>query len=132
PASVPATSAAPKQSPAPVGSIARTGSAGNCFGAALVAGTLAGWPLDVRLRFAALTAGLAVQQFGGALATPGWGDVADWWTDQVAAAASGDPEAVRLREEYAFLPGIIPAGTPARVRRAEATIAKFSHLPTSG
>lgn len=112
----------------PVRAIDPTG-AGDCFGAALVAGTLAGWPLDVRLRFAALTAGLAVQQFGGALATPGWGDVADWWAEQSRAAASGDPVAVRLREDYAFLPDVIPAGMPASVRRAEATIAKFAHLP---
>ncbi|MEZ5201986.1 MAG: PfkB family carbohydrate kinase [Micropruina glycogenica] len=48
----------------PVRAIDPTG-AGDCFGAALVAGTLAGWPLQQRLRFAALTAGLAVQQFGG-------------------------------------------------------------------
>lgn len=103
--------------------------AGDCFGAALVAGTLAGWPLAVRLKFASLTAGLAVQQFGGALATPGWGDVADWWTAVRRAAASGDPEVVRLRDDYGFLADVIPAGEPAAVRRAEATIAKFAHLP---
>ena len=112
----------------PVRAIDPTG-AGDCFGAALVAGTLAGWPLDFRLKFATLTAGLAVQQFAGALATPGWGDVADWWTEQVRAACLGDPVAIRLRDDYGFLPDLIPAGTPARVRRAEATIAKFAHLP---
>jgi sugar/nucleoside kinase (ribokinase family) len=115
----------------PVRAIDPTG-AGDCFGAALVAGTLAGWPLTVRLRFAALTAGLAVQQFGGALATPGWGDVADWWTQQRALAAQGDALARELVADYDFLPSIMPAGEPARVRRADATIAKFSHLPTSG
>ena len=46
--------------------------------------------------------------------------------------SAGDPEAVRLREDYGFLPGVIPAGTPARVRRAEATIARFAHLPAPG
>ena len=76
-----------------------------------------------------MTAGLAVQQFGGALATPGWGDVADWWAQQRRAAASGDPAAARLRDDYGFLPDLIPAGTPASVRRAEATIARFAHLP---
>ena len=112
----------------PVPAIDPTG-AGDCFGAALVAGALAGWPLDVRLRFASLTAGLAVQQFGGALATPGWGDVADWWTLQRGLAAQGSPDARQLVADYGFLPEIIPAGEPARVRRAEATIAKFAHLP---
>lgn len=112
----------------PVRAIDPTG-AGDCFGAALVAGTLAGWPLDVRLKFASLTAGLAVQQFGGALAAPGWGDVADWWTAQRARASEGDPPARALVRDYAFLPGILPAGEPARVRRAEATIARFAHLP---
>ncbi len=112
----------------PVPAIDPTG-AGDCFGAALVVGTLGGWPLDARLKFATLTAGLAVQQFGGSLAAPGWGDVADWWAEQVRSAASGDPVATRLREEYGFLPDIIPAGTLSRVRRAEATIAKLAHLP---
>ncbi len=112
----------------PVRAIDPTG-AGDCFGAALVAGTLAGWPLQQRLRFAALTAGLAVQQFGGALATPGWGDVADWWTLQKLRAAQGDPQAHQHLDDYGFLTDVIPAGEPARVRRAEATIAKFAHLP---
>ena len=63
------------------------------------------------------------------LATPGGGDVADWWAQQRRAAASGDPAAARLRDDYGFLPDLIPAGTPASVRRAEATIARFAHLP---
>ena len=53
--------------------------AGDCFGAAFVVGCLAGWPLGDRLRFANLCASLAVQQVGGSLAAPGWGDIADWW-----------------------------------------------------
>ena len=53
--------------------------AGDVFAAAFVTGTLAGWPLADRLGLANLTAALAVQQFGGSLAAPGWGDVADWW-----------------------------------------------------
>ena len=43
-------------------------------------GTLAGWPLATGWRFANLCAALAVQHFGGSLAAPGWGDIADWWS----------------------------------------------------
>ena len=53
--------------------------AGDVFGASMVVGTLSGWPLADRLAFAALCSALAVQQFGGSLAAPGWGDIADWW-----------------------------------------------------
>ena len=47
--------------------------AGDVFASGLVLGCLAGWPLEQRLKFASLTASLAVQQFGGSLAAPGWG-----------------------------------------------------------
>ena len=53
--------------------------AGDVFGASMVVGTLSGWPLADRLAFATLCSALAVQQFGGSLAAPGWGDIADWW-----------------------------------------------------
>ena len=53
--------------------------AGDVFGASIVLGTIAGWPLQQRLAFAALCSSLSVQQFGGSLAAPGWGDIADWW-----------------------------------------------------
>ena len=53
--------------------------AGDAFGAAFVVGCLAlGWPLGDRLSFANRVS-LAVQQVGGSLAAPGWGDIADWW-----------------------------------------------------
>ena len=53
--------------------------AGDVFGAGIVLGTLSGWPLADRVAFATLCSSLAVQQFGGSLAAPGWGDIADWW-----------------------------------------------------
>lgn len=102
--------------------------AGDVFGAALVVGTLSGWPLADRLKFSSLCASLAVQQFGGALAAPGWGDVADWWHDVEHRAEQGDPAAIAQRADYAFLPEQLPPG-PARVlRRAEATIARLSDV----
>lgn len=45
--------------------------AGDVFAASIVLGTLAGWPLEHRLRFASLSSSLAVRQFGGSLAAPG-------------------------------------------------------------
>ncbi|WP_407341619.1 PfkB family carbohydrate kinase [Pengzhenrongella phosphoraccumulans] len=106
--------------------------AGDVFGASLVVGTLAGWPLMHRLQFSALCASLAVRQFGGALAAPGWGDLADWWTTTAAQAAAGDPAARALREAYGFLPDILPAEPAKALRRAEATIARLSDLhPTN-
>jgi sugar/nucleoside kinase (ribokinase family) len=105
--------------------------AGDVFGAALVAGTLGGWPLACRLRFAVLASALAVQQFGGSLAAPGWGDIADWWQRVSARAAAGHPRARRLAEAYAFLAEILPHAEPHATRRAEATIARLSdvHAP---
>ena len=112
----------------PVTAIDPTG-AGDVFGASLVVGTLAGWPLDHRLRFSTLCASLAVQQFGGALAAPGWGDVADWWSTLNDRGAAGDLGASRLLEAYAFLPDVLPAEPAKALRRAEATIARLSDLP---
>jgi sugar/nucleoside kinase (ribokinase family) len=100
--------------------------AGDVFAAALVAGTLGQWPLLARLRFATLAAALSVQQFGGALAAPGWGDIADWWAGVKAKAADGDQRAMRCRGAYGFLTDVMPAGRTPVVRRAEATIARLS------
>jgi sugar/nucleoside kinase (ribokinase family) len=111
----------------PVTAIDPTG-AGDVFGASLVVGTLAGWPLEHRLRFSALCASLAVQQFGGALAAPGWGDIADWWAALNKRVAAGDDRARRLRESYAFLPALLPTEPAKVLRRAEATIARLSDL----
>lgn len=97
--------------------------AGDVFGAGLVVGTLAGWPLDNRLAFATLCSALAVQQFGGSLAAPGWGDIADWWHD---IRDSKDTSSYRcsLRRRYAFLEEIVPTVPIGAVRRAAATIAR--------
>lgn len=102
--------------------------AGDVFGASLVVGTLAGWPLTQRLRFSSLCASLAVQQFGGSLAAPGWGDVADWFQRTAALADAGDADAAQWRDAFAFLPSVLPR-TPSRtLRRAEATLAVHSDL----
>jgi sugar/nucleoside kinase (ribokinase family) len=72
-----------------------TTGAGDIFGASLVTGTLAGWPLVDRLRFANLAAALSVCQVGGAPAAPGWKGIAEWWS---ANGSIGD---------YAFLDKVI-------------------------
>jgi len=111
----------------PVAAIDPTG-AGDVFGASMVVGTFAGWSLEHRLRFSALCASLAVQQFGGALAAPGWGDLSDWWATVKDQVAAGDPYARRLREEYGFLPEVLPDEPAKAMRRAEATIARLADL----
>ena len=100
--------------------------AGDVFAAALIGGTLQGWGLERRLRFAVLCSALAVQHFGGSLAAPGWGDIADWWDATVAAARTGDRAARATADSYDFLDDVLPGHALARVRRAEATIARFS------
>ncbi|ROP42795.1 PfkB family carbohydrate kinase [Pseudokineococcus lusitanus] len=102
--------------------------AGDVFGASVVLGTLAGWPLADRVAFAALSASLAVQQFGGSLAAPGWGDIADWWAATTAQAAAGRPAAEELARRYGFLADLLPDGPVDAVRRAEATFALASDL----
>ena len=77
--------------------------AGDVFGASLVAGTLAGWPLTERLRFANLAAALSACWLGGAPAAPAWPDIARWWR----AVRGGSPD---LRSDYAFLDHVIPEG----------------------
>ncbi|MBT1001028.1 carbohydrate kinase family protein [Paenarthrobacter sp. DKR-5] len=106
----------------PVNAYDPTG-AGDCFGAAFIVGCLAGWKLADRLSFANLCASLSVQQVGGSLAAPGWGDIADWW-HRVSSSRSG------LRKQwlrrYAFLEEIVSDVPPAAARRAAATIANQS------
>ena len=98
--------------------------AGDVFAAGLVLGTLAGWPLADRLAFSALCSALAVQQFGGSLAAPGWGDISDWWART--RSTDADP---RLVARYGFLHYFLPTDPVDEVRRAEATLTLYSDLP---
>jgi sugar/nucleoside kinase (ribokinase family) len=97
--------------------------AGDVFGAGLVLGTLAGWALDDRLAFATLCSALAVQQFGGSLAAPGWGDIVDWWHD-LRNTEDRSSYTRSLRRRYEFLDEIVPSVPVGAVRRAVATIAR--------
>ena len=102
--------------------------AGDVFGAGFVLGTLCGWPLADRLAFAELCAALAVQEFGGSLAAPGWGDIADWWHDVRAAAGRGRAYDDLLARRYAFLDRLVPTVPVGAVRRAAATIARYADV----
>src|SRR5262249_53565531 len=95
----------------PVAAVDPTG-AGDVFAAGFVFGTLAGWPLDERLRFANLCAGLSVRHLSGSLGAPCWGEIAAFGeSTEVPAAVLAD---------YAFLVPYIPASVadPESVTRA--------------
>jgi sugar/nucleoside kinase (ribokinase family) len=109
----------------PVNAVDATG-AGDVFAAGFVLGTLRGWPLRHRLAFANLCAALAVQQVGGSLAAPGWGDLADWLGAVQEQARQGSRAAVVLAHGYGFLADVLPDGPVRAVRRARATIARSS------
>jgi sugar/nucleoside kinase (ribokinase family) len=111
----------------PVDALDPTG-AGDVFGAGMVLGTIAGWPLRHRLLFAGVSAALAVHEFGGSLAAPGWGDIGDWWRRVVAGASAGQDGAAELRSRYGFLDDLVPRTHVCGVRRAAATIARRSDL----
>jgi sugar/nucleoside kinase (ribokinase family) len=111
----------------PVDALDPTG-AGDVFGAGLVLGTIAGWPLEHRLLFAGVSAALAVHEFGGSLAAPGWGDIGDWWRRTRARAEAGNAAAAELRARYGFLDGLVPHTHVCGVRRAAATIARYSDV----
>ncbi len=89
--------------------------AGDVFLAGLMVGTVAGWPLEHGLRLANLGAALSVRHFGGALAAPGWADIAAWWNDP----GSQDPA---LIDNYGFLDTILPDDDVPEVSRAIATL----------
>ncbi|TCC44488.1 carbohydrate kinase family protein [Kribbella capetownensis] len=57
---------------------ADTTGAGDVFAAGFIAATLWDLPLELRVRFAALTAALSVTRLGGADAAPRWEDLAAW------------------------------------------------------
>lgn len=97
--------------------------AGDCFGAAFIVGCLAQWPLGDRLRFANLCASLAVQEVGGSLAAPGWGDIADWWQR---ANARKERQSSQWLRRFAFLEEIVRDVPQTAQRRATATIAHQS------
>jgi sugar/nucleoside kinase (ribokinase family) len=101
--------------------------AGDVFGAGVVLGTLSGWPLEHRLAFATACSALAVQQFGGSLAAPGWGDLADWWHG-IRDKGGQDAYHTSLVRRYGFLDDLLPVGPISGVRRAAATIARFSDV----
>jgi sugar/nucleoside kinase (ribokinase family) len=101
--------------------------AGDVFDAGVLVGTLAGWPLLQRLNFAALCSSLAVQEFGGSLAAPGWGDIADWW-HRVRARPTANAAARSVQRRFAFLDDLVAEVPPGAVRRAAATIAKLSDV----
>ena len=97
--------------------------AGDVFGAAMIMGTLARWPLGHRLAVANLCSALALQQFGGSLAAPGWGDIIDWWQCINADPAPGSYRQSILRR-YAFLNDLAADVPHSACRRATATIAR--------
>ncbi|WP_328808158.1 PfkB family carbohydrate kinase [Nonomuraea antri] len=105
--------------------------AGDVFGAGIVLGTLCRWPLADRLAFAGLCAALAVQQFGGSLAAPGWGDIADWWHEVRAGAGRRGAYGDSLARRYAFLDRLVPTVPVGAVRRAAATVARYADLARS-
>ncbi len=109
----------------PVNAVDPTG-AGDVFDAAFILGTLREWPLRNRMAFANLCAALSVQQVGGSLAAPGWGDLADWLAGVRAAAAAGSRSAAVLANSYGFLGDELPGHTAISLRRAVATIARLS------
>lgn len=103
--------------------------AGDVFGAAVVLGTLAEWPLQQRISFAALCSALAVQHFGGSLAAPGWGDIADWW-HHLRDGEATDSYHRSVRRRYAFLDDLVQDVPVGAGRRATATIAR--HVDVEG
>ena len=123
---------APRCPPLPVDALDPTG-AGDVFGAGLVLGTLAGWPLrGAAAPSPGSCAGLAVQHFGGSLAAPGWGDIADWWRATTDRAAAGDPAARELTTRYGFLADLLPTGPVVRRSAAPSRpSARYSDLDTA-
>lgn len=91
--------------------------AGDVFGAGFVVGTLAGWELGDRLRFANLCAALSVQHFGGSLAAPGWGEITAWYHHNIDCDVCGE----QMRD-YGFLGDLLPDVALGPVRRAGATL----------
>jgi sugar/nucleoside kinase (ribokinase family) len=113
--------------PVPVTAVDSTG-AGDVFDTAFTLGTLNAWPLADRLSFANLCAALSVQHIGGSLAAPGWGDIADWWSNARLRGQVGDSSTAELVQRYRFLDAVMPDAPLTRVRRASTTLARNSDL----
>jgi sugar/nucleoside kinase (ribokinase family) len=88
----------------PVEALDTTG-AGDVFDAGFIFGTLAGWPLERRLRFANLCAGESVAFAGGSLSAPCWRDLQTWWEREHSEA---------LRGAYDFMPALLERYRPDR------------------
>jgi len=88
--------------------------AGGVFDAGLIFATLAGWPLEQRIKFGNLCAGLSVRQHSGSLGAPGWGEIAKW-------LQSPDVPA-QTRAEYGFIVAHIPESAVSDVVRAYPTV----------
>jgi len=82
-----------------------TTGAGDVFNAGFVYGSLAGWPLVQRLRFANLCASESVKLIGGSLAAPCWHDLGAFWNKL------DDDE---LRQDFNFLNAVIHNAPPRR------------------
>jgi len=98
--------------------------AGDVFMVGFTTASLAGLPLADRVAFGCLTAALSVQEFGGALAAPGWIEIAAWWhhvkryDDQPESSGRAD-----TLSRYAFLDDLLPATVrPWPLRRAMPTL----------
>lgn len=107
----------------PVDDVLDPTGAGDVFDAGFVFGSLAGWSLAQRLRFANLCAGLSVQQHSGSLGAPCWGQLAAWWEE-----AGQIPEFWR---DYRFLVPYLPDGGTPEMPRAFPTIG-YGPPPVTG
>lgn len=88
--------------------------AGDVFDAGFIFGTLAGWPLEQRLMFANLCAGLSVRHYSGSLGAPCWGEIADW---------GENPEVpAEILAGYGFVVPYIPDSATDTVVRANPTV----------
>ncbi len=103
----------------PVTALDPTG-AGDVFDAGFVFGTLAGWPLEQRLKFANLCAGLSVRHYSGSLGAPCWGEIAAWGEDPDV------PEEVLA--QYGFVVPYIPPSAADDIARAYPTVGYGAEL----
>ena len=78
-----------------------------------------------------MAAELSVQQFGGSLAAPGWGDISDWWSRIKRRAATSAPRGRRIEADYSFLSEVLSDVRTKETRRAEATLARHSDADTN-